>query len=332
MKLSILDQALVVSGNSHKQALQEALCLAQWGEKLGYTRYWLAEHHDIAGYSCPAPEVMLGYIGAHTETIRLGSGAVLLPHYKPFKIAETFNLLATLFPNRIDVGIGRAPGGSAEVTMALSDNFLENVRKMPESIKELLYFLNHNYPADHMISKIKASPLPDIPPQLWLLGTSEKSAKMAAENGTAYAFGQFMSTKNGKDIIKNYVENFKGNSSLNQPKTILAVSAICAETEDKAEQLARNTYLWYIQSSKGEITQGIPTLEAALQYSYTPAEQEMIDKMRNNMIIGDPIRVRDKLLELQKIYEVDELMIITITHSFEDRKRSYELIAKECLF
>lgn len=329
MKLSILDQSPLSSGKTAGHALQASMELAQSGEKLGYTRYWIAEHHDFSGLSCSAPEVMLGYIGANTENIRIGSGAVLLPHYKPYKVAEVYNLLATLFPGRIDLGIGRAPGGSAEVTMALSDNFLQQVWKMPESFKELLHFINDDFPSEHMYSKISAAPLPSISPQPWILGTSEKSAKLAAENGTAYAFGHFMSDKDGADIMKRYIENFTPNAKLKKSESIIAVSVICAETTERAEQLALSGFLWKLKLAKGEGKNGVPSIEEAEQYSYTNAEKEMIEDMRAKTVIGNPQEVKQQLTDLQTMYQADELMVVTITHSYEDRVTSYELLANE---
>ncbi|TWI58093.1 LLM class flavin-dependent oxidoreductase [Halalkalibacter nanhaiisediminis] len=328
MKLSILDQSPISVGKTAGEALEASMKLAQTGEKLGYERYWIAEHHDFPALACPAPEVMLGYIGANTTKIRIGSGAVLLPHYKPYKVAETYNLLATLFPNRIDLGIGRAPGGSAEATIALSNNYLEQVRNMPESTKELLQFLRNDFPSDHMFSKISASPLPVTLPQPWILGTGEKSAILAAENGTAYAFGHFMSDKDGENIVKSYVEHFQPTGILQGPKTIVAVSAICAETTERAEELALSGHLWKIQSGKGEETNGIPSIEEAKQYSYNHDEKEMIKKMSSKMIIGSPKEVKHQLLDIQAHYHADEIMIVTITHSYEDRACSYELIAE----
>ncbi|WP_017727740.1 LLM class flavin-dependent oxidoreductase [Halalkalibacterium ligniniphilum] len=331
MKLSILDQSPIASGKTAHEALQESMKLAQIGEKLGYNRYWIAEHHDMAGLACSVPEVMLGYIGAKTKRIRLGSGAVLLPHYKPYKVAEIFNLLATLFPERIDIGIGRAPGGSAEVTMALSDQFLEKVWKMPELIEELLHFLYQDFPSDHMFSKISAAPLPEKPPQTWLLGTSEKSAKVAAEKGIAYTFGHFMSDKDGAAIVKHYKESFKANNGLNRPVSMIAVTAICAETTERAEELALSTLIWQIETGKGNGKNGIPSFEEARQYTLTEKEQEMIDSMRKKMVIGNPEEVRQQLLTLQETYEVDEIMIVTNVHCFQERIQSYEWIAKAML-
>jgi luciferase family oxidoreductase group 1 len=243
MKLSILDQAPISANQTAKEALEQSVLLAQAGERLGYTRYWIAEHHDMPGLACPAPEVMLPYIGARTNKIRIGSGAVLLPHYKPYKVAEIYNMLSTLFPGRIDIGIGRAPGGSAEVTSALSDNFLQNVWKMPVSLRELLYFINDDHEEDRGFAKITASPLPEVRPEQWLLGTSNKSALLAAEYGMAYAFGLFMSEKDAAEILQSYYESFKP-GSFNVPQSILTVSAICAETTEQAEEIALSTLIW----------------------------------------------------------------------------------------
>src|SRR3954451_253555 len=179
MKLSILDQSLISYNQTAHEALQESMNLAKMGEELGYIRYWIAEHDAIPGLACPAPEIMLSYIGAQTKTIRIGSGAVLLPHYRPYKVAEVYNMLATLFPNRIDMGIGRAPGGSAEATNALSDHFLQNVWNMPNLVQDLLHFLNNGFPDEHEFAKLSASPMPNIAPVPWLLGTSKKSAQLA---------------------------------------------------------------------------------------------------------------------------------------------------------
>ena len=304
--------------------------LAQTAENLGYTRFWMAEHHDIPGLACPAPEVMLPYIGARTSRIRLGSGAVLLPHYKPYKVAELFNLLATLFPNRIDIGIGRAPGGSAEVTNALSDNFLQNVWKLPESLKDLLRFIHNDHPKDSELSKIKAAPLPDVPPQPWLLGTSKKSAMLAAEYGMAYAFGLFMSDNDPQDIFQAYNDSFKQGST-ELPQSILTVSAICAETAEQADEIALSSLIWNMQQARGEGSSGVPTVKAAKAYQLPAEEKDALENMKRKMIIGNPKQVKDRLLNLFHKYNPDEIMILTLTYSPEDRIKSYELIAGELL-
>lgn len=329
MRLSILDQAPISANQTPQEALIESMKLAQAAERLGYTRYWIAEHHDLSGLACPAPEVMLGYIGAQTKSIRIGSGAVLLPHYKPYKVAEVYNMLSTLFPNRIDIGIGRAPGGSAEATNALSDNFLQQVWKMPELIDMLLKFIYNDLPSDHEFANLKAAPIPPTPPVPWLLGTSKKSAKLAAEKGLAYTFGLFMSDNDGEEIVKEYINNFKPIAEGDKPQVIVTVSAICAETTEKAEDIALSSYVWGKQREKSEGKEGVPSISEAKDYLEKENLFEGFEKMKRKVIIGNPKEVEKKLLALKQRYQADEIMIVTITHSPEDRLKSYELIAKE---
>lgn len=328
MKLSILDQSPISSNQSARDALNESMKLAQCGEKLGYERYWIAEHHDLPGLACSAPEVMLSYIGANTSTIRIGSGAVLLPHYKPYKVAELYNMLATLFPNRIDIGIGRAPGGSAEVTNALSDNFLQQVYKMPKSVSELLHFLANDFPPDHEFSKVSAAPIPPAAPVPWLLGTSKKSALLAAENGMAYAFGQFMSENDPAEIIQQYLDSFKPRKAGQNPQVIVTVNVICAETDEQAEEIALSSLIWSVQKGKGE-ARGVPSIAEAKEYPLSDKDTETITKMKQNMVIGNPKKVLQKLNHALVAYRADELMLVTITHAPEDRAHSYQLIANE---
>jgi luciferase family oxidoreductase group 1 len=328
MRLSILDQAPISTNQTAQEALQESMKLAQAGENLGYTRYWIAEHHDLPGLACSAPEVMLGYIGSNTNKIRIGSGAVLLPHYKPYKVAEIYNLLATLFAGRIDVGIGRAPGGPAEATNALSDNFLQQVWNMPNSVQDLLHFLGETFPPEHPYAKVSASPVPIIAPIPWLLGTSKKSALLAAENGLSYAFGQFMSDQDGAAIIKQYRDHYKPRKQNDTPQAIVTVTAICAETSEKAEEIALSSLVWGMQRKRGEGQKGVPSILEAKEY----LRHERIDfhgEKKQSMIIGNPQQVKESLQELQIKYNADEIMIITITHSPIDRIKSYKLIAGE---
>jgi luciferase family oxidoreductase group 1 len=322
MKLSILDQAPVSSGVTEQEALNATIELAQTADQLGYTRYWVAEHHDLAGLASPAPDILLSLIGSRTEHIRIGAGAVLLPHYKPFNIAERYHMLATLYPGRVDLGIGRAPGGSAEVTMALSDNFLENVRKMPDKLDDLLAFLDSSFPDGHLFSKINARPVPVQPPVAWLLGTSGKSGKLAVEKGMNYAFGHFMSGEDGPGIVKDYYKN-------SESRALVAVTAVCAETTEKAEELALSDLVWKLQQAKGKGKAGVPTIKEAKAYELSDEEQIKLDEMKNSMIIGNAQEVKNQLEELQNQYGVEEFMIVTITHSYEARRKSYELIAKE---
>ncbi|WP_164668175.1 LLM class flavin-dependent oxidoreductase [Virgibacillus doumboii] len=323
MKLSILDQSPISSGKSPQEALQASVELAKAADKIGYTRYWMAEHHDLTGLACPNPDVMLGIVGSQTERIRIGAGAVLLPHYKPYKVAETYNLLATLYPGRVDLGIGRAPGGSAEASMALSGNFLENVKQMPEKLDELLQFLHNDFSEENMYAKINPSPVPAVSPETWLLGTSEKSADLAVEKGLPYVFGHFMSDADGPSIVKKYKESGS--------KTIVTVSAVCAETTEEAQELALSSQLWNVQRAKGEGDGKVPSVDASKVYSFSEEELETVSRMKQKMIVGNPREVRQQLEQLQARYDTDEIMVVTITHSYKARLRSYELIAEEMM-
>ncbi|ASK62774.1 LLM class flavin-dependent oxidoreductase [Virgibacillus phasianinus] len=330
MQLSILDQAPISDGKNAQEALYNSIELAKLGDRLGFTRYWMAEHHDLSGLACPSPEVMLGIIGSATSCIRIGSGAVLLPHYKAFKVAETYNLLATLYPGRVDLGLGRAPGGSAEATMALSDNFLENVRRTPDSLDDLLHFLHNDFAKDHMFAKVQPSPVPQTEPRPWLLGTSEKSAILAAEKGLPYTFGHFMSDRDGPAIVKKYYDRFSSGGHISRAEAIVTVSVICAETTEKAEELAMSSKLWGVKRSKGEDI-GVPSVEEAKNYPYTADDLALIKKSSDKMIVGNPQEVKQRLDDLCKLYQVNELMIVTITSNIEDKFKSYDLIAKEVL-
>ncbi|WP_041808573.1 LLM class flavin-dependent oxidoreductase [Evansella cellulosilytica] len=328
MKLSILDQSPISTNQTVHQALQASLTVAQSAEKYGYTRYWIAEHHDLGGLACSAPEIMLSYIGAQTKSIRIGSGAILLPHYKPYKVAEISNMLATLFPGRIDIGIGRAPGGSAEVTNALSTNFLQQVYDMPKSLEALLHYVYNVFSEEN---KPVAAPIPDIAPHVWLLGTSKKSAQLAAKQGLPYAFGQFMTDNDGRGIINEYIQTFNIQKHNEKPYTILTISAICAETTEKAFEQASSSLIWSIQKARGEGQEGVPSIEKATKISLSLEEKDTVKKMQANMVIGNRKEVAEKLRDIKKMYQADEIMIVTITHSLEDKLKSYELIANELL-
>lgn len=330
LTLSILDQSPISAGKTAQDALQASIELAKHADELGYKRYWIAEHHNMTGLACPTPDVMLGIIGAQTKRIRIGAGAVLLPHYKPFHVAETYNLLATLYPGRVDLGIGRAPGGSAETSIALSGNFLEQVRLMPEKLDELLHFIHDDFPEDHLYKNIAPTPVPITPPVPWLLGTSEKSGIQAAEKGLPYAFGYFMTDKDGPSIVRDYKTAYEARHQ-QKPQVIIAVAVICAETTEKAEEIALSQLIWRIQQSKGKGTYGVPSLDEAHDYPLTDEEKAKVNKMKEKMIIGNPLDVKKKLEQLQRQYEADEMMIVTITHRYEDRLKSYELLAEEVL-
>lgn len=328
MKLSILDQAPIAAHETPLQALQNACTVAQHGETLGYTRYWIAEHHDLAGLACSAPEIMLSYIGAQTTAIRLGTGALLLPHYKPYKVAETFHMLATLMEGRMDLGIGRAPGGSSEAMIALSGNFIQNVGRFPALLDELLQFLRDDFETENNYEKLSAAPLPTTPPTPWLLGTGKKSALLAAQHGLPYTFGHFMSSEDGASVIAQYRETFQPSAFAKKPYVIVTANVICAQTTAQADDIAMSFLIWSLQLDKG-IAHGIPSIVEAKTYELTDDDVQMLKKMKKRTIIGNPQQVKQQLYALQDMYGADEVMINTITSSLTDRLQSYTLIANE---
>ncbi|MBO3079153.1 LLM class flavin-dependent oxidoreductase [Mammaliicoccus sciuri] len=320
MKLSILDQSPIVPGQTASDAFKDSLALAQLGEDLGYERYWLTEHHGLSNLASSAPEVLLSYIGAHTNHIRIGAGAILLPHYRPYKVAEQFNTLATLFANRVDLGIGRAPGGSAEATNALSTQFLKQVWALPELLEELLMFLGGQFPLEHEYHKVNVLPQPDVSPTPWLLGTSEKSALLAAKNGMPYVYGAFMSDQDGRTIVDRYREHFEQRNQ-ETPKVIVTVSVICAETKEEAEALAIESLITKAQGEDKK--EKVLTFDALSE-----REKEMLYDMKDNMIIGDVETVQSRLQAIQAEYQCDEIMVSTNTITHEDRMQSYRLLAQ----
>lgn len=325
MKLSILDQVPIPNGKSAQDALEATIELAELADKLGYHRYWIAEHHDFDGLASPAPDILLGIIGHKTKRIRIGSGAVLLPNYKPYNIAERYHLLATLYPGRVDLGLGRAPGGSAEASIALVDNFLEQVKMYEQKLEELLHFLNGDFPEDNIFHKVKAQPVPKEKPVPWLLGTSMKSAVLASEKRLPYVFGDFMSGEDGPSIVKEYRDRFRDA----EPKVMVTVNVICAETTEEAMELAKSNQVWKLMQSKGEGNGKVPTVKEALEYSFSDEDLDSLRTSNHRQIIGNPREVRESLEELRELYGTDEFMVLTITHDTDARKASYELIARE---
>ncbi|WP_186577327.1 LLM class flavin-dependent oxidoreductase [Aquibacillus kalidii] len=319
MKLSILDQSPIVNGVTALDALESTVTLAQVAEKLGYTRYWVAEHHGMDKLASSVPEVLLTYLGMKTSKIRIGSGATLLPHYKPYKVAEIFNMLGTLFPDRIDLGIGRAPGGSAEASIALSGNFLANVKQTPELIEELLHFIYDDFPSDHMFANTKALPQPKTPPIPWILGTSPKSGELAANTSTGYCFGRFMSEHSGENIIENYKQHFIPNEYMHKPYAIVTISVICADTEEIAQRLVTEYLITRINPKKDK------------KQNLSSDELTMFNQYKNNMLYGTAMSVSEQIKDIFNSSPLDEIMIVTITNDYDSRQYSYELLAKSLL-
>ncbi len=332
MKLSIVDQSPVSAGCTPAEALRNSIELARLADRLGYERYWMAEHHGMEILACPAPEILIARIAAETSRIRVGSGAVLLPHYSPLKVAEVFRMLHALYPDRIDLGIGRAPGGTQLEARALrgergtppaNDDF-------PDRLIELEAFLGHDFPPDHPFSKIRVSPEMPGSPELWLLGSSEWSASAAAQLGLRYAFAHFIDPQYTRAAIEQYRTEFRPSKYVRQPQLILALGVVCAETEREAQRLALSSRALLRRFRTFPRNPGlVPTPEEAeleLASGLSPSVFETGEWPR--YAIGAPASVRRQLDQIASELQIDEVMAVTIVHDHQARLHSYELLAE----
>src|ERR1043165_2858104 len=234
MRLSILDQSPVIRGEGAPRAIAETLALARRADELGYVRYWLAEHQAIAALADPCPEVLLARLGAETRRIRVGSGGVLLPYYSAFRTAESFRMLEALYPGRVDLGIGRAPGGDARTAQAVNGGRFPEADRFPEQVWELVSHLEGTLPPDHPFKRVRLQPEVEGVPQVWLLGSSDFSGALAAQLGLPFAFAHFINARGGEEVTQFYRENFKGK----QPEVIVCTFLICGESDDYLGLLA----------------------------------------------------------------------------------------------
>jgi len=328
MKLSVLDQSPIRAGGTPAEAVAETIALARRAEQLGYSRYWLAEHHSSAGLAGTVPEILIARIAAETKAMRVGSGGVMLSHYAPLKVAETFRMLETLYPGRIDLGIGRAPGSDQRTANALQHGpGALGIEHFPNQIAELLAFLADELPAGHPFGGVHAMPSGPGQPEFWLLGSSDQSAAYAAYFGCAFSFAHFINDEGGTAIMAAYREHFRAARHLAAPRGSIGVFVLCAESEAEAWRLAASRDLWRLRLDRG-ILGPIPTVEEALAYAYSDAEMARVAYHRRRQVVGDAEQVKARLLELAAAYAVDELVIVSICHDFAARRRSYELLAE----
>jgi luciferase family oxidoreductase group 1 len=341
----------VPAGSTPADALANTVSLARHVDALGYHRLWFSEHHAMPLLAGSAPELLIARVGAETQRIRLGSGGIMLPHYAALKVAETFSLLATLFPGRIDLGIGRAPGGGQ-----LEAHALRRIRNVPapddfpQQLAELLAFLHPErsdvlFPPDHPYANIHVSPQPPVPPELWLLGSSMWSAITAAQQGLPYAFAHFFSGHGTRDAIEQYQRNFQPSLWLDKPEATIAIGVLCADTEAEAERLALSVKLLQRRIRMDDRRPVASPEDAALELAALPASPNQLHPLLAGSrltvgsgdqpetefpryVIGTPARVRDELLRIARELELNELIINTITHDHAARLRSYTLLAE----
>jgi len=311
---------------SGADALRNSVDLAQFTESLGYERYWVAEHHGTPALACASPVALIGAIASSTSRIRVGSGGVMLPHYSPLATAETYSMLSALHGDRIDLGVGRAAGTDPVTAFALQrDRRQAAPDDFPAQLVELMSYLDDDMPHDHPFARLTALPgLPHVP-ELWLLGSSPQSGIWAAELGLPYAFADFINPR-GAEIAAHYRETFTPSKKLDKPRTVAAVWALCAETDEEARRLSASSRMMFTLFFRGQLIP-IPPVERALRFLEEQPPSDDPFKTQRRAIVGSPATVRAGIEAAAKEYEADEVMIVTITYEHEARRRSYALIA-----
>ena len=317
----------IASGSTSGDALRNTLDLARHVERLGYHRYWLAEHHNMPGIASSAPAVLIGHVAGVTARLRVGSGGVMLPNHPPLVVAEQFGMLEALHPGRIDLGIGRAPGTDPLTAQTLRRSTAQlSEDDFPEQLWELFGFFNGSFPADHPYRNITAVPAQGNQPEVWLLGSSGYSAQVAGMLGLPFAFAHHFSSVNTIPALALYRDRFQPSPHLEKPYAMIAVSVICAPSDEEAQRLAEPAGLSFIRLRSGR--PGLfPSPAETAAHQYSEADRALLRERAGGMVVGSPYTVRRNLGELIEKTAVDELMITTTTFQHADRLRSYELVA-----
>lgn len=328
LKLSILDQVPIPHGQTAEEALQASLKLAKQADQWGYHRYWLAEHHNTGGLASSSPEILISHLAAHTTRLRIGSGGVLLSNYSSLKVAETFRTLEALYPGRIDLGIGRSPGGSPLTGLALRDGVERQPQDFPRLVYDVRRLLRNDSVTDPRFAGVYATPYTETRPKLWLLGSSTTSAALAAEMGAAFSFAHFINGIGGPAIVRDYYNRFQPSIDQPEPKASVCVFVVCAETDEAAMQEAKSLEYWLLLIAQGKADEGVPSVEDAARFYPMDWEVEHMQENRQRMIVGSPETCKDGLEYMAQEYGTDELMIITNLHNQAARLKSYQLLAE----
>lgn len=326
MKLSVLDQGIISKGNTAIDTMNNTVELAKVADELGYHRIWYSEHHSSKGLACTAPEILVAHIASVTKNIRVGTGGVMLMHYSPYKVAEVFNMLSTLNPNRIDIGIGRAPGGDYASMLALSQGKDPEMHNLYSKISETLMYMSNNHPNKNTFAGPIGSPLPES----WMLGSSGNSAVQAGKLGLGYSYAHFIGSRLLESVFDDYRRNFIPSEFMQKPQINVGYSVVVAETKDEAEFEAASLDLMFLNIEKG-ISSSLVSPEEALAHSYSEMDKMRIQANRNRMLVGSSKEIADILRSNEEKYGIDEAMIVGINYSKEARLRTYKLLAKELL-
>ena len=338
LTLSVTDQSPMRRGDSPAEALRDTVRLAQAVERLGYARYWVAEHHNTGTYAGSSPEILAGQILAATGRIRVGSGGVMLSHYSALKVAEQFRVLESFYPGRVDLGVGRAPGSDQATMLALAyPKRPADIETFPQQVADLIGYLHGGLQPDHPFAAVKAQPgpPPESAPEVWLLGSSDYSANLAAYLGLPFAFADFFGNtgKHGPAVAEIYRRNFRPSALCPAPRVNVTAQVVCAPTEEEARFVASSRNLSrarrMIEAQTGERLQGLVPPEEASRAELPGAAADYAAQFTSGYLDGDPAQVKRALLDLAERYETADVGIVTIAYRLEDRVRSYELVARE---
>jgi len=328
LQLSILDLATVYNGDSPTETLQHSTDLARLADRLGYTRYWFAEHHNTKYQMSTSPDLLSAHAAAVTTNIRIGSGGIMLPNHSPLKVAENFSLLEALHPGRIDLGIGRAPGTDGLTALALRrSREAVTTYDFPEQLEELLSFFSHDFPDEHPFRNITASPDKHLTPELYMLGSSDGGMQFAAHHGLGFVFAAHISPHLAIPMLRAYRDHFKPSPYRSEPKSILAIIVIAAETEEEAAYLAGPAELQWTRWGTGQFQYAPPGLEEANAHIYTAREEAVRRENKGRFVIGSVEQVELRLRQLAQDAMVDEIMILNMLTERASRHKSYELLA-----
>jgi luciferase family oxidoreductase group 1 len=327
LPLSVLDLSPIVAGSNATEALLNTLDLASRADALGYTRYWLAEHHNTPGIASSSPEIVIGHVASVTRWLRVGSGGVMLPNHSPLKVAESFRVLEALHPGRIDLGIGRAPGTDQLAALALrrSPEAL-SVDDFPEQLHDLLGFLGDDLEPDHPFRRVVAAPVGVPPPELWILGSSDYGGAVAARLGLGFAFAHHINPEPAVETMLAYRAGFRPSRYRAAPHAILALSVTCAETDELAEELAASQDVAWVHLAAGRPIP-LPSVDDARRYRWGAVEELQRRQIRRRRVIGSAAAVRERIERLVQATAADEVMVHTMVHDHAARVRSYELLA-----
>lgn len=325
IKLGILDQSIVHYGKTAKDALEETVATVKYAEQFGYTRFWVSEHHNSTFIAGSAPEILIAKLASETKYIRIGSGGIMLPNHSTLKVAENFRLLETLFPGRIDLGMGRAPGGDRITASLLNPSNTFSEESYLKQLDHLQHFFTDS--AVTTYGPLLAVPQAQSIPEQWILSSSGGSSAIAAKFGMGLAVARFINGSAGPEIIDHYRKNFKPSEQLSEPKALLSISVLCADTEEKALRMRKYIDYVLVQFEQGKF-HGFGDPKTIHNYTFTPSELERVKNNSGRIISGTKEQVKKQLLKLASDFELDEIVASAMAYNSEDRKHSFELLAE----